>query len=94
MADDGAILAKIEFGIIRYRNGKGSFAALVNALDTASLRVSADSGFKHELRSRWLDLDEIRRAAGNGPRSEPQGEQRRQAEMVLDELVELARANR
>ena len=94
MPDDAAILAKIEFSIIRYRNGKGAFSSLVNALDAASLRVAADAPFRYELRSRWQDLDAINRASRTNPRSEPSGEHRRQAEMVLDELVELARSNR
>ena len=94
MADDKAILAKIEFSILRYRNGKGAFGALVDALDSASMRVAADAPYRYELRSRWQDLDVINRASRSNPRSEPAGEHQRQAEMVLDELVELARANR
>ena len=94
MAGDQAILAKIEFSILRYRNGKGSFASLVSSLDGCTLRVAADAPFRYELRSRWQDLDDINRASCGGARPEPQGEHRRQAEMVLDELLDLTRAHR
>lgn len=94
MTGDPAILAKIEFSILRYRNGKGSFAALVSSLDGCTLRIGADAPFRYELRSRWQDLDDISRACRGNARPEPQGEHRRQAEMVLDELLDLARAHR
>ncbi|MCA8929355.1 MAG: hypothetical protein KDC18_14925 [Alphaproteobacteria bacterium] len=94
MASDPAILAKIEFSILRYRNGKGSFTALVSDLDACTLRIDADAPYKYELRSKWLDLEEMGVSAAGKGRSEPLADHRRMVDLVLDELMELARHHR
>lgn len=94
MADDKASLAKIEFNIIRYRNGKGSFTSLVSGLDGLTGRLDSHASYRVELRSRWMDLDDLRRRVQADKQTEPTGEHRRQTDMVLDELIEITRRSR
>ena len=77
---------------MRYRNGRGAFSALAKDLDGYIRRIDDDAACKVELRSKWYDLEEINLAnrGGSPPAS---SEHRRLSEMVLDEMVAIARAN-
>ena len=94
MAGSDRELHAIEFRIQRYRNGRGAFAPLVKDLDAYTNQIDDRSSFKVELRSKWLDLDEINGAIQRIGIAEPQSEHRRIAEIVLDELIEIARTHR
>ena len=89
-----AALHAIEFRILRYRNGRGAFAVLVKDLDMHTRQIEDGAAYKVELRSKWLDLEEFNRASQTGSGLQPGSEHRRLAEMVLDEIIEIARVNR
>jgi len=87
-------LHAIEFRILRYRNGRGAFSVLVKDLDVHTRQVGDSGSCKVELRSKWLDLEDINRTTRSNGGLPPGSEPRRLAEMVLDEMIEIARANR
>ena len=86
-------LHAIEFRILRYRNSRGAFSVLVKDLDGFTQQVEASAACQVELRSKWLDLEDIDQTCRRTGRA-PEHEKSRLAEMVLDEMVEIARANR
>jgi hypothetical protein len=84
------VLADIEYRILRYRSGKGSFPALIKDLDGFTLAIEHDASVGLTLRSRWRDLEEIAMAAQAAGQSRPPADQLRMADMVLDEVLEIA----
>ena len=79
---------------MRYRNGRGAFSGLVKDLDAFTQQIDDSAPCKVELRSKWLDLEEANlttRTTG-GPLTG--SEHKRLAEMVLDEMIAIARSNR
>ena len=88
------VLADIEFRILRYRSGKGSFPALIKDLDGFTRAIEYDASVGLPLRSRWRDLEEIARAAQANGQSRPPADHQRMADLVLDEVVEIAQRAR
>ncbi len=87
-------LHTIEFRILRYRNSRGAFSVLVKDLDQCTRQVEDGTSCKVELRSKWHDLEEINIAMQGAGRPEPESEHKRLSEIVLDEMIAIARANR
>jgi hypothetical protein len=87
-------LHAIEFRILRYRNGRGAFSVLVKDLDVFTRQVRDSAAYQVELRSKWLDLEDINRTTRTSGGLPPGGEHRRLAEMVLDEMIDITRTNR
>jgi hypothetical protein len=87
-------LHALEFRILRYRNGRGAFSVLVSDLDTSTSQIDDGAACKVELRSKWLDLEEISVATQNNGDLKAGSEHKRLVEIVLDELIEISRANR
>lgn len=87
-------LHTIEFRILRYRNNRGAFSVLVKDLERYTRQIDDRESCKVELRSKWLDLEETNIAIRDIGRSEPESEHKRLAEIVLDEMIAIARANR
>lgn len=88
------VLGDIEYRVLRYRSGKGSFPALIKDLDNFTRAIEHDPAVGLTLRSRWRDLEEIARDAQAAGQSRPPADQLRMADMVLDEVLELAKSAR